>query len=374
MKIGIITFWTSEDNYGQMLQCYALQKYLRNRGHEVFLIRYSYEFEKNQIEMIKSVYKVFNIKKLLTYLSNKKNKKLTEYEQNKNTRYFAEFKKNYIIQSPKEYKNVKSLIKDYPEADAYIVGSDQVWNPKYIGSQKCLNKTVKAYFLAFGTKKTKRLSYAASWGVSSINENYKKMVVNLLNQFDYISVREESGVDLCKQCSTKNVEWVCDPTFLLNSTDYRSIYQNEQVRKVTEPYILLYMLNNQCNFEISFVYEFAKQRKLKVIYVTGNGVIDNYEKYFATVPEWLYLVDNAEYVITNSFHCCVFSTLFNKKYAVVPLSGTSSGMNLRFESLFSLCKIENRFIDDNFSVLEKSYIPVLPKTSRKFIEVLEENI
>ena len=129
-----------------------------------------------------------------------------------------------------------------------------------------------------------------------------------------------------------------------------------KIKKIEEPYILLYMLNNQFEFDVNKIYDFAKKKKLKVVYVTGNGVSDKRKKTFATIPEWLYLVDNATYVITNSFHCGVFSTIFNKQYGIIPLSGKDKEMNLRFESLFSLYGIDSRFILLNdFNVLEKKY-------------------
>jgi hypothetical protein len=115
------------------------------------------------------------------------------------------------------------------------------------------------------------------------------------------------------------------------------------------------MLNNECDFDIQKVYDFAKEKKLEVVYVTGNGVVDKREKLFATIPEWLYLIDNAEYIVTNSFHCCVFSSLFEKKFGVVKLKGKSAGMNTRIYTLFNLLGIEERFVDDDFSNIEKSY-------------------
>ena len=99
------------------------------------------------------------------------------------------------------------------------------------------------------------------------------------------------------------------------------------------------------------------------MYVTGNGKIDRYEKTFATIPQWLSLIDNAEYVVTNSFHCCVFSLLFEKKFGVVPLTKTLAGMNSRIETLSEIFGIKPRWIMEDeggvFSVLEEEVNPVL---------------
>ncbi|WP_443741171.1 polysaccharide pyruvyl transferase family protein [Treponema berlinense] len=117
--------------------------------------------------------------------------------------------------------------------------------------------------------------------------------------------------------------------------------------------------------------DFAKSKKLEVVYVTGNGVVDNRQKFFATIPEWLYLVDNAEYVITNSFHCGVFCTIFGTKFAVIPLCGIHTGMNVRFDSLFKLRGIEQRFLTDDFSVVEKEFVAKDVNVSKKFLEELK---
>ena len=130
------------------------------------------------------------------------------------------------------------------------------------------------------------------------------------------------------------------------------------------------MLKNECDFDIQKVYDFAAERKFQIVYVTGNGVLDRKEKFFATIPEWLYLIDNAEYVVTNSYHCSVFSALFSKQFGVVKLKGKFTGMNTRMESLFMQLEIEPRWIQDNFSVLEKEYKAYPVKKSLKFSELL----
>lgn len=92
------------------------------------------------------------------------------------------------------------------------------------------------------------------------------------------------------------------------------------------------------------------------MYVTGNSLVDKYKKTYATIPEWLYLIDNAEYVVTNSYHCCVFSLKFKKQFGVIPLSGNVSSMNTRLETLFAQWNTKERFIKNcDLSVLEKNY-------------------
>lgn len=343
MKIGIMTFWWSNDNYGQLLQCYALQKYLRNLGHDAFLIRYDSSNDilpKNCIRIIKKNLKIVyqNIKFL-------KSKKL---------RKFDEFRDKYISQSERIYKSIEELRTVPPEADMYIVGSDQVWS--CIMSPFDRKKNIaSAYFLDFGKSETKRISYAASWGTDKISDEYINFISPLLKKFNAVSVREESGLKLCEENGVKSAICVSDPTFLLS----KDIYETEILQKTNinhkEKYLFLYLLNNTFNFDIKKIFDFAKQNELKVIYVTGNGKTDVYNKVYATIPEWLCYIKNAEYVVTNSFHCSVFSMIFQKQYAVIPLNGFYEKLNTRMSSLFNLCKIEERFLTDDFSILDIPY-------------------
>lgn len=370
MRIGILTFWWSQDNYGQLLQCYALQKFLRDAGHDAFLIRYNCETDIIRTPLLFRLFKAMNPVLLINYLLEKSHKKQVVLEQKKNDRRFDLFRAQYITSSD-FYTSYAALKDNPPQADAYIVGSDQVWNYWFVNIKR-YNNPLHAYFLDFGSESTKRLSYAASWCVTELPENYKQMVKPLLAKFDYVGVREQSGVELCKQCGCDDAEWVCDPTLLLDAESYRKIYKENEVRKPSCKYIMLYMLNNICDFDIQHVYDFAAEKELEVVYVTGNGVIDQKEKCFATIPEWLCLVDNAEYVITNSFHCGVFSTIFHKQFGIVPLTGKHAIINTRFESLYSLFEIKKRYIrKDDFSILNEQYHSKSISISQKFKSYLK---
>lgn len=368
MKIGIMTFWWSQDNYGQLLQCYALQKYLRDAGHDAYLIRYINE-EKSPFW--KKILKAFNPILLYRFIKGRITSKKIMKEQATYSRNFDEFRGKYINQSEVFYSSYKQLKENPPEADVYIVGSDQVWNFSIFSNKnEYVYNSIHSYMLDFGDDSIKRMSYAASWSVKSISEELISEIKPLIEKFSYISVREENGISLCKQCGYDNAELVCDPTLLLSADVYRNLYMDEYVRKIEKKYIILYMLNNECDFDIQQVYDYAKQKDLDVVYVTGNGVINNREKFFATIPEWLYLIDNAEYVITNSFHCCVFSSLFNKKFGVVKLKGKVEGMNTRFVALFNLLGIESRYIDSCFEDLEKEYKIKKANLKSNFMEIL----
>ena len=354
MKIGIITFWWSEDNYGQILQCYALQKYLRDAGHDAYLIRYDPRNDYNKTPFLVRSLKALNPVKLYNYIWNKVRVYRASKEQKIYPRYFSEFRKRYLVQSEKIYTSYNQLKIDPPTADMYIVGSDQVWNFYTSKLQNVIN-IVHAYFLDFGGKNIKRVSYAASWGKIFIEESFRKEIQPLLERFDYVSVREKSGIAICEDCHAQ-ADWVPDPVFLLNTEAYRSLYMENSFDKPQKKYLFLYLLANPCDCSVVDIKRWAQHKGLDVIYVSGNNNIDEHKKVYATIPQWLYLIDNAEYVITNSFHCCVFSILFHKRFAAVPVKSTLSGMNLRLDSLWELLDVSPRlFVNNNFPVLDIEY-------------------
>lgn len=374
MKIGILTFWWSEDNYGQQLQAYALQRYLRDAGHDAFLIRYNYENDLGRTNFFVRILKALNPIILFKFFVQKKRIADSKKENELHSRHFCEFRKNYFKFSDKAYSNFEELKSNPPEADAYIVGSDQVWNFGK-GNLRIFKNVIHSYFLDFGKSETKRISYAASWGGrNNFLGNEKSEIQKLLKNFDFISVREKNGINLCKQIGRNDAKWVCDPTLLLNAEIYRTIYKEEKIQTPSKPYILFYYLENGGRFDKKAVWNFAKEKNLEVQYVTGNACIDNLDKKFATVPEWLCLVDNAEYIVTNSFHCCVFSILFEKKFAAIKLDGLNCGMNSRLESLFEMTGCGERYITDtDFKILDKSYSVdkdfTLKKESERFLKL-----
>jgi hypothetical protein len=367
MKIGIMTFWWSNDNYGQLLQCYALQKYLRNLGYEAFLIRYKHT-EENRYS-IRRLIKIFSPLKVVKYFTRQKRLEKISKEPN---RHFESFRSEYLVQSSKLYISYDELKRNPPDADCYIAGSDQIWN-YWNNKLNYYKNAIHAYFLDFGSDKIKRLSYAASWGGSCIPNEYIKEITPLLKRFDYVSVREESGIELCKECGYDSAECVCDPTLLLSAEYYRNLYNENPIRKIDKKYLLVYMLSNEIDLNKDIIKKFASENNLKIINISIGGVFDDFPKYYATIPEWLYLIDNAEYIITNSFHGSVFCTIFHKQFGIVPRITKFSYMNDRFEMLFKLLGLKKRYITNNdLSILKEEYTEKSISFSNGFISELNQ--
>lgn len=344
MKVGILTFWTGLDNYGQTLQSYALQYFLRRKGYYAYVVKYQIISKKNlrwwlnaPFKIVKYVYLfLFHKKRFNLYFTFKEQKRKVMIENKKHPRYFEQFKAKHICFSNEVYDQY-SLFENPPEADAYIAGSDQIWGGLDPG-----------FFLQFAPKGKKCIAYAPSFGGVKLNRRTRKILKDYLRRFSVLAMREQGGVNLCKSVGREDAFLVMDPTLLLSSMDYSSI--SIPVKQTTD-YILLYLLGNDMDFDISSVYDWADKHHFAVKYVVSQGRLDNYEKIYPNVDEWLGLIQSAKYVVTNSFHGTVFSVIMNRKFLTIPLSGAFTRMNGRVIDLLGRLGLESRIYSGNMDVL-----------------------
>jgi hypothetical protein len=370
MKIGILTLWGTS-NYGQNLQAYALQRFLRDAGHDTFLIRYPLiKYQDNTpFKWLKMFLRnvLPPVLLCLTYKAKGKNISLSSLKKHSysnemksisqfhafyrdpsyliHLRAISQFFDAHINQSMLFYSSIADLKACPPEADVYITGSDQVWNfwgqPLKIGK----HETVDAFFLNFGKPETKRISYATSFGTRIIDKESAKIIKPLINKFSYVSVREESSITLCECCNYKKAEWVPDPTLLLSMDHYRILYNKYNIIKPDKPYCLIYMMRDNINFLYS-AYAWAKLKNIEIRLITNNGLIQHIcKETFATIPEWLSLIDNAEYVITDSYHGSIFSIIFGKSFGIIPFMGCEN--DIRLNDLFKRFKLRFPLLDDD---------------------------
>lgn len=346
MKIGIMTFWWSEDNYGQLLQCYALQKYLRDQGHDAYLIRY-YPYKKKSL--LKRLIKALNPINTFKYIIKKVN---TPKKRIQVDRGFNEFRLKNIKQTEKIYSNIEDLKECNNFFDIFIAGSDQIWNFES-KDQVCSSP----YTLNFVNDNKLKISYAASFGRSEISNKIASKVESVLRRFNFISLRELSGKKICDNLGIKS-EVVCDPTLLLSKKEYEKLFKNDN--HIEHKYVFLYLLTNPCDVSIKKLSFWAKKNDLDIIYVTGNlgwkklkYDDDCIQQSFLTIGEWLFYLNNAEYILTNSFHCCLFALLFEKKVITIPLIGELSNTNTRISNLYSMLGIEQiDLTNNNFDILK----------------------
>ena len=226
--------------------------------------------------------------------------------------------------------------------DAYIVGSDQVWRPRY---SPCLTN----YFLDFveSERNVKKIAYAASFGVDNweFTEEQTRECARLAKQFDAISVREDSAVDLCKRYFDVKATHLLDPTMLLNKEIYTSIFAKERISQSPRN-LLTYILDKSAEKD-RIINNVARKYNLKPFSVMPRrgfsepGRKDIQDCVLPSVEEWIRGFMDAQFVITDSFHGTVFSILFNKPF--ISIANKNRGLT-RFTSLLKLFQLEDRLI------------------------------
>jgi hypothetical protein len=337
MKIGIITFWTSKDNYGQILQCYALNSYLKKLGQDPFLIRYK------TTQMNKAGFKLKNIRKyiqsIFRYCKMFVNeealsirKRLFGKASSDVERGFESFISEHIPISESLYHG-DEIDSNPPDADAYVCGSDQIWGGDI------------RYYLSFAPKQKIKIAYAPSFGgIKRFSPEYETEVKNCLSSFDFIGVRDESSVELCRRLGFNDAVKVVDPTMLLDRAEYDSLRvdTNENVR-----YLFLYLLGNPVNIKVRDIFKFAEHEGLSVVYVASQERYDRYKKESPTIGKWIDYIANSDFVVTNSFHCTVFSLIYQKKFATLPLAGEFKRMNIRIEELLKQSNLMKAIVRNN---------------------------
>lgn len=350
MRIGTITFYEREDNYGCILQCFALPCFLKSMGHEAFFIKNKYEHNGSSASILSRILGIFRrcffhpYKAYKTYMENKEVLALIkrrELQFKKHPRYFDQFTSQYIPSTDKIYTQFE-LLASPPKADAFVCGSDQIWggeNP--------------AMYLKFAPKGVKKIAYAASFGGLIPSSKTKAYIKECISDFDLITIREKDGVMYCKEeLGREDAVLVPDPTLLLTIDDYKkSLGIVDTKTKSEEPYIFLYLLGNTMTVETNEIMDFASRHGLDVKYVASGGREDEYFKEYPQVIDWLKMINDASFVITNSFHGTVFSLLFRKQFVTIPLDKAYKRMNVRISSLLESIQLENRIYKDNFDVL-----------------------
>ena len=347
MKIGVITCWNSLENYGQVLQGYALQQVLKSMGHNPYIIRYG-ENESIYYKCLSSTslkYKLIGLWKRFRHHA--EYLKQTKIYSTNLLRNFMCFKTHNIIYSEQRYWTYSQLINNPPEADIYITGSDQVWsyspqNPHFLSG-----------FLTFAPQSILKVSYAASFGPNTyFNDNLSELT-NLLKPFKAISVREQSGVELCHNAGMV-AQWVLDPTFLLSKENYEHFIRPKA--KHEHPYAFLYSINTKQAEDIRFseLREKLKNDQLPLIITPASGYYQSLEIYpdgiydYASIEDWLTNIFYANYVITTSFHGVAFCIIMHKNFVFIPLNDKHKKGNDRVTKLLSYLGVDKHILTSSY--------------------------
>lgn len=365
-KIGIITIHRI-NNYGALLQAYALNKYLSNKGFDVKTIDF-------RTQRVAESYKIFQPVSSIMSLARNAQAFLYKGKLKRRKRRFEEFLTENVPMTKSCFKSNEELSQAKLGYDFYICGSDQIWN---IG---CSNYS-EAYFLSFVENSGKKISYAASMGEKGVPEEKREQVREMLKDFSCISVREKYAKDSLLTFIDKTIYTVVDPVFLLDKQQWNSLLVSPIIKK---KYILFYVLRGDIEGMRKTVIKMGKDLKLQIVVVSINLREMQYKNkkcYDAGPKEFLTLVKNAEYVVTNSFHGVAMSIIFEKNFWF--FSGEDKkNSSARVYNLLEQVSLLDRIISSK-DVVElgkpidyskvNSLINVAVQESKKYLEEAIEN-
>lgn len=352
MKIGIVTFWRVA-NYGAMLQAYAFWKYLEVRGHEIVFIAHSRVAPKQL-----PLWRCFISRRLEGVRV-----KLKVFVRHSMTAFAMDFPQTRFCRT---FEEVREATED---CDAFIVGSDQMWNPLW-----CSGAYLPLVMLDFADQGKLRIAYAASFGTREWREDQDAVRAGaFLRKFDKISVREESGVALVRKLSGRtDAQCLLDPTLLQTADFYRGIMARQQGSHPVgdSPYIFRYMLeewddakSSRKTFEI--VRSCVGISRVEMDRIPVSGVLHPLCRLLDVtakipVPDWLSKIAHADFVFTNSFHGTVFAILFHRPFISILLRGRMSGMNERSLSLLTKLGLSERavYADETEKIRNLANLPI----------------
>lgn len=311
MRIGLVTFHFA-NNFGAALQTYALSRTIEEQtGNEVIIIDY-----RNWFIRFTDTVRLFPISiKIAEIISGCRTFRGRRCRLDKFRRFHQT---NYNMSS--RYETYSQLKKNPPSCEAFVCGSDQIWNPIVtLGVND-------AYFLNFARKGHKKISYAASLGTTHIKEKHREQMVRHLETFDAVSVRESEGIKILKKNNRLEIEHLIDPVFLLGEEEWNNLAGEPIVKG---KYILVYVMQDN-----DAVYEYACKAKellhIPIVVISRYGYkAPGVDKVLVDVgpQDFLSLFKYATYICTNSFHGFAFSVVFGKNFFIIPSNRFSSRMN-----------------------------------------------
>ncbi len=320
-KVGIQTI--IDCNFGNRLQNYALQEVLNDFGIAVETI--DDISETCIIQKMKNIIKrALNIRGYRSLL----NLKSKPYSKDRG-RVINNWNDEYIVFSQKKisrYHVPKNFCLQY---DYFITGSDQVWNPYF---------RKDSLMLLSYARNQQRISYAASFGVDNVTEEFVEKYKRELTQFKAISVREKNAVGIVERLTGSKAEWVVDPTMLLTIDQWKQV-EKKPDWLTSEEYIAIYSLGGLPETVRLFVQKIASEKKWKIYEILKK---DNPDLYLLTPFEFIYMIGHAKFMVTDSFHGTVFSILYKTPFMIFDREDVHGTMGARFETLFEIFHLNGR--------------------------------
>lgn len=356
-KVGIMTLYHNNNNYGGVAQAYALNKYFTMQGYDSEII--TYKRNKNSKNTSKVKMNIIILFKLIKNKIWKKCKSIVERRLDKTVydklKLRAELLENFRnnIKHSKEYdfNTVKECENNY---DFFVTGSDQCWKPNVIDEN---------YVFNYIQKNNCVFSYAPSIAVNDVDEEYKEFMKKSLKKYKCISVREEKGKEILEDIVDREIEWVVDPTLLLTDKEWEQVTSQ---RVIEEKYVFSYLLGDSIS-QRRMIKKFAKKKGYKLVTIphikNGNKFSYNLEdKNFGDIQmldigfeDFLSLIKYSEYVITDSFHAVVFSYIFKKNFFALERNGVFATSS-RIKSLLKILNLENRLIINKKDIADEKNV------------------
>lgn len=386
MKIGIITM-PGGANFGCQLQNLAVKNAYEEMGFEAVTILdstrngirslYSNESKVKKLNPF-YIYKVISVRlKTKFHIKNQSDKLIPCMIKSKKQaaelkrleaerkRVFKDFFDNVIGHT--DYSISKDCIPEdkLSEFDFFSAGSDQLWNPTY-------PTTSGVKFLSF-TEKNKKLTFAPSFGISELPDYTKEPYAKWLSSFNLLSVREAQGAEIIKALTGKDAEVICDPTITVSKDAWKQ-YEKKPSFDTSAPYALTYFLGNKTNAYRKFIEKTAKEKNLRII-----NLFDIWEAEHYTVgpAEFIYLVENAKAVFTDSFHAAVFSIIFEKDFMVFDRVEDGRSMSSRLHTLLHTFSLEDRMYEKgkSFTLANFSHTPqIIEREKEKAFDFIKRSI
>ena len=327
-KIGILTLHRAT-NFGAVLQAYALQQTVQRLGCQCVVIDYLRRLRP-------SIYSLFVFPNSRNAIQRNALSLLYLIPKLRARRRFANFMAKRMDLTSRSFDGFEDISANCPKFDAYISGSDQVWNPN-----RLLESHGRVFYLDFVM--SRRIAYAPSFGVTEIPAELQGEVIRMLSKFDFLSAREDTGCDLVRSLTGLAAEHVLDPAYLLPSSEYDKVAVAPSIK---EPYILHYPMTISPSLD-RLVLKMRKKLKLPLVTVLpiqNNPLKHSYADrvvFDAGPSEFLGWMKNATFVCTNSFHGTAFSIIYRKNFLAVP----ATLGNTRLSSLLKKLGIMSRQVE-----------------------------
>ena len=319
MKVGILTFHNAY-NYGAVLQAFSLQSAIEKLGHQAIILNFendaiaqTYDIYQNTRRKYRLFFKVFLPNRLKNELS-------TANTRYRNFDFF--FQHFYHLSEPLNSNDLKNIAGEF---DAIIGGSDQIWN------MEITNHSLE-YFLSFANRKmVRKIAYAPSFGAYKIPSEDIDLLTPLINDFDYLSVRESTAAEKLRGFSKNSISYVLDPVFLLNISEWDTIKAKPVCDK---PYVFMYNIGDDANLNDA-AKDAAQKLGLPLYGICLTSVIPMQKKIYIDKSgmgptDFISLISSAQLILTNSFHCTAFSVLYQKPFIVVKSLKVDNGRQQEF--------------------------------------------